>query len=59
MNQENKQTKPKYTLEFKKDAVNLVLKNGYTRQRAADYQGVSLSALSRWVKAEKGSRVYP
>ena len=54
MNQENKQTKPKYTLEFKKDAAKLVLKNGYTRQRAADHLGVSLSALSRWVKAEQG-----
>lgn len=54
MSNEYKQTKSKYTLEFKQDATKLVLKNGYTRQRAADHLGVSLSALSRWVKAEQG-----
>jgi len=54
MSNENKQPKPKYSLEFKQDAAKLVLKNGYTRQRAADHLGVSLSAISRWVKAEKG-----
>lgn len=54
MSNENKQTKPKYTLEFKQDAAKLVIKNGYTRQRAADHLGVSLSAMSRWVKAEQG-----
>jgi len=31
-----------------------VLINGYARQRAADHIGVSLSTISRWVKAEKG-----
>ncbi|HIG65845.1 MAG TPA: hypothetical protein EYQ43_09930 [Methyloprofundus sp.] len=31
-----------------------MLKNRYMRQRAADHLGVSLSAISRWVKAEKG-----
>ncbi len=54
MNNKTRQNNSKYTLEFKQDAVSLVLKNGYTRQRAADHLGVSLSALSRWVKIEKG-----
>ncbi len=31
-----------------------MLKNRYTRQRAADHLGISLIAFSRWVKAEKG-----
>ena len=39
MSNENKQPKPRYTLEFKQDAAKLVLKNGYTRQRAADHLG--------------------
>ncbi len=54
MNNKTRQNNSKYTLEFKQDAVSLVLKNGYTRQRAADHLGISLSALSRWVKIEKG-----
>ena len=37
-----KQTKPKYTLEFKQDAAKLVIKHGYTQQQAADHLGVSL-----------------
>jgi len=53
MSNENNQQKSRYTLEFKQGAAKLVLKNGYTRQRAADHLGVSLSAISRWVKAEK------
>ena len=42
-----------YSLEFKQDAAKLVLEKGYSCQRAADHLGISLSALSRWVKAER------
>jgi transposase len=52
----SKQTKPKrpvYTLEFKQDAAKLVIEKGYTHQQAADNLGVSLSAIGRWVRAER------
>lgn len=45
--------KPTYSLEFKQDAAKLVLEKGYSCQKAAEHLGVSLSALSRWVKAER------
>ena len=44
---------PSYSLEFKQDAAKLVLEKGHSCQKAADHLGVSLSALSRWVKAER------
>ena len=54
MNKKTTHTRPKYTLEFKQDAAQLVIKKGYTHQQAADHLGVSLSALGRWVRAERG-----
>ncbi len=45
--------KPTYSLEFKQDAAKLVLEKGYSCQKAAEHLGISLSALSRWVKAER------
>ncbi len=50
-----KRCKPKYTLEFKQDAARLVLEKGYIHQQAADNLGISLSAISRWVRAERRS----
>jgi transposase len=55
MSNEIQLKRPKYTLEFKQDAVKLVLEKGYTQQQAADSLGVSLSAMGRWVRAEQGS----
>ena len=54
MSNETKQKRPKYTLEFKKDAAQLVIEKGYTHNQAADSLGISLSALGRWVRAERG-----
>ena len=49
--------KPTCSLEFKQEAAKLVLEKGYSCQKAADHLGVSLSALSRWVKAERPPNV--
>jgi len=39
-----------YTEEFKRDAVSLVLEQGYSRADAALNLDVGVNALSRWVK---------
>jgi transposase len=52
---ENKQKRPKYTIEFKQDAAKLVNEKGYTHKQAADNLGISLSAIGRWVRAEQES----
>jgi transposase len=54
MSEANKPKQPTFTLEFKQDAARLVIEKGYTHQQAAASLGVSLSALRRWVKAERG-----
>ena len=54
MSNQTKQKRPKYTLEFKKDAAKLVIEKGYTHDQAAESLGISLSALGRWVRAERG-----
>ena len=45
--------KKRYTTEFKRSAAKLVLVEGYTQKQAADRLGVSLSAIARWVIAER------
>jgi transposase len=54
MSEANKPMQPKFTLEFKQDAARLVIDKGYTHQQASSSLGVSLSALRRWVRAERG-----
>lgn len=53
MTNEKKHKRPKYSLEFKQDAAQLVLEKGYSLNQAADHLGISLSALGRWVRAER------
>ena len=50
---DRKHKRPKYSLEFKQDAARLVLEKGYSQQQAAAHLGISLSALRRWVRAER------
>ncbi len=40
-------------LEFKKDAAKLVIEKGYAQEQASNNLGISKSALSRWVRAER------
>ena len=54
MSKQIKHKRPKFSLEFKQDAAKLVIGKGYTHQQAADSLGVSLSAIGRWVRAERG-----
>ena len=55
MTHKMKHKRPKYTLEFKKDAASLVIEKGYTHEQAATSLGISQSALGRWVRAERGT----
>ncbi len=41
--------KPRYTKEFKLEAVNLVIEQGYRVPEAARNLGISESALRRWI----------
>ena len=45
-----KKTKKRYAGEFKKEAVNLVEKQGYSNTEAANCLGVSESAIRNWKK---------
>lgn len=45
-----KKTKKRYTKEFKREAVNLVEKQGYSNTEAAKNLGVSESAIRHWKK---------
>lgn len=58
----NQSKKAYFSLEFKKDAVQLVLSQGYSIREASESLGVSVSALRKWVNMEKGSdkkRLHP
>ena len=51
-------TRRTFSLEFKLDAANLILKQGYTYREAEDATGVSNGSLRKWVdqvnKEEQG-----
>lgn len=52
VNMDKKNTRRTFTLEYKQDAVKLVTEQGYSRQKAADSLGISLSAITTWVRQE-------
>ena len=43
-------TRKKYSKEFKLDAINLVLEQGYSRVEAARSLGINGNMLGRWIK---------
>jgi len=45
VNMDKKNTRRTFTLEYKQDAVKLVTEQGYSRQKAADSLGISLSVI--------------
>ena len=47
MSNQNKQKRPKYTIEFKQDAAKLVNEKGYTHKQAADNLGITLQSFQR------------
>ncbi len=48
-----KRTREKFTKEFKADAVNLVIEQGYNRSEVGRRLGVDSSNISRWVREFK------
>lgn len=53
MSHQNKHKRPKYTIQLKQDAAKLANEKGYRHKQAAENLGISLSAIRRWVRAEK------
>jgi transposase len=49
-----KQTRPRYDPEFKVEAAQLVLDQGYSVKEAAQAMGVGLSTLDKWVRKLDG-----
>ena len=45
----------RFTAEFKRSAVALVLEQNYTRQQAADNLGIGLSTLDNWLLQHRRS----
>lgn len=46
-------TKPNFTIEFKQDAAQLIISKDYSYREASESLGVSVSALRKWVTAER------
>jgi len=52
----NKQKRRKYTDEYKQEAVNLVVEQGYGVSEAARNLGINDNQLRRWVKERAGDK---
>lgn len=50
MSKEEKRVSRSFSEEFKKDAIGLVLNEGYSNKQAADAVGVSDSSIRDWIK---------
>lgn len=54
-----KSKRPRYTKEFKQDAVNLVMEQGYNCHEVARRLGIASSNVSRWVRLHRQSEEDP
>jgi len=54
-----RQSPRKYTEEFKKEAVKLVVEHGYTQTEAAESLGIPSKNLSRWVNIKEKTKKEP
>jgi transposase len=50
-------SRPTYSTEFKNDAANLVLEQGYSIAEACNAVGVGYTALRRWIKQLQGENL--
>lgn len=48
--------RPRYTVEFKKEAVKQVVERGYSQKEVSENLGVSQPSLNRWIKEYGGDR---
>lgn len=46
----NKCTRPTFSLEFRHEATQLIVEQGYTIRDATESMGVGLSTMDKWVK---------
>ncbi len=56
---EKSQKKRQYTIEFKLDAVRLVLNEGYSVAKAAERLGISPNNLYKWKEQYEEGRLVP
>jgi transposase len=53
-----KRKRPRYTKEFKQDAVRLVIDQGYSGPEAARRLGIPNSNVTRWVRQYRQDQLY-
>lgn len=51
-----KQTRPRFSPEFKVESAQLVVDQGYSVREAAEAMGVGVSTLDKWVRKLKSER---
>lgn len=51
-------SRQKYELNFKRDAVSLVLDQNYTRTQAASSLGISVPMLGRWIREHEAGDAF-
>ena len=52
----SKRTRPSFTAEFRLEAAQLVVDNGYTVKAAAEAMGIGKSTMDKWVRQLREER---